>query len=496
MYILNEFVREAGLKVPKCMSTQHPDNVRLPFFAQGGKIGGEDEVKEAYYAFSHLGIDEQMWDCEGKEVDNYVVKKLLSNYESFFRENVLGEDVFLTLRVPNPAVERAEAKILLETLESIPRSFDASSLFYHRDVAPIFEVILPMTQTSHDINRIYHYYKDHIVGRQHTPFPDDITILEWIGRFMPSTINVIPLVEDWNHMINLDQILVPYLADKDLPYQRVFLARSDPAMNYGILGAVIGNKVALMKLDQLGRRLGIQFYPIIGAGSAPFRGNLSPRTVKRFMREYPSAHTFTLQSAFKYDYSLEEVRRAVEELQSHVAEPAHAVDIEGGLDLLEVYGKEYQAQVKELATVINRVAKHVPKRRDRKLHTGLFGYAREVDGIRLPRAISFTAAMYTIGLPPELLGLTSLSKALYHRARAFYLHLEDDLKDALRYYNPDTPYQPPGLREKIEELGISHQTDEAHLEITNQVCQLLKEDRADRLGDLILLAGERRQFLG
>ncbi len=484
------------MRVPKCMSTQHPDNVHLPFFAQGGKIGGEDEVKEAFYAFSHLGIDEQMWDCEGKEVDNYVVKKLLTNYESFFRENVLGEDVFLTLRVPNPAVERAEAKILLETLESIPRSFDASALFYNKDVAPIFEVILPMTQTSHDINRIYHYYKDHIVGRQHTPFPGDITILEWIGRFKPEEIHVIPLVEDWSHMIDLEHILRPYLEDKDLPYQRVFLARSDPAMNYGILGAVIGNKVALMKLDRLGRELGIQFYPIIGAGSAPFRGNLTPRTVKRFVREYPSAHTFTLQSAFKYDYRLEEVRQAVTELRSHVTEPAHVVDVEGGLDLLKTYGVEYQAQVKELAPVINRVAKFVPKRRDRKLHTGLFGYAREVDGIKLPRAISFTAAMYSIGLPPELLGLTSLTPALYHRARSFYLHLEEDLKDALRFYNPQTPYQPQGLRERIEQLGIGYEVDEAHRDITNQLLRLLHEDRTEHLSDLILLAGERRQFLG
>ncbi len=61
--------------------------------------------------------------------------------------------------MPNPAVERAEAKILLETLESILRNFDASALFYKRDVAPIFEVILPMTQTAGDINRIYHYYE-------------------------------------------------------------------------------------------------------------------------------------------------------------------------------------------------------------------------------------------------------------------------------------------------------------------------------------------------
>lgn len=98
------------------MSTQHPDNVITPFFSENSEIGGEDEIQEAYYVFSHLGCDEQMWDFEGKEVDNYVVKKLLTKYEDFFRENIIGKDVFITLRVPNPSVEKSQAKILLETL--------------------------------------------------------------------------------------------------------------------------------------------------------------------------------------------------------------------------------------------------------------------------------------------------------------------------------------------------------------------------------------------
>jgi len=67
-----------------------------------------------------------MWDYEGKEGDDYVVKKLLSKYNYFFKENRLGKDVFLTLRVPNPEFETIERKILLETLESIPRSFDTA----------------------------------------------------------------------------------------------------------------------------------------------------------------------------------------------------------------------------------------------------------------------------------------------------------------------------------------------------------------------------------
>jgi phosphoenolpyruvate carboxylase len=77
-------------KIPRCMSTQHPDNVHVLFFAESPNLSGEDEVRETYYIYSHLGCREQMWDCEGKEVDNFVVKKLLSNYPAFFSEKKLG----------------------------------------------------------------------------------------------------------------------------------------------------------------------------------------------------------------------------------------------------------------------------------------------------------------------------------------------------------------------------------------------------------------------
>ena len=94
------------MKIPRTMATQHPDNVRSPFFATNSVISDDDEIKEAFYSFSHLKIQEQLWDFEGKDVDNNVVRKLLTRYEPFFRKHTLGKDVFLTYRVPNPDVEK------------------------------------------------------------------------------------------------------------------------------------------------------------------------------------------------------------------------------------------------------------------------------------------------------------------------------------------------------------------------------------------------------
>lgn len=478
------------------MSTQHPDNVSLPFFAGNTELGGEDEIQEAYYAFSHLGCDEQMWDCEGKEVDNFVVKKLLTKYESFFMDKKLGRDLFITLRVPNPTVEKAEAKILLETLESIPRSFDAAKLFYQDDIPPIFEVILPMTASPKCIDRIYTYYCDFVVGKQNKPFKEgDITIAEWIGDFKPERINVIPLFEDMEHMLDAHNMTRTYLHGKNLEYQRVFLARSDPAMNYGLVSAVLLNKIALQRLQRLSEKIGIKFYPIVGVGSAPFRGNLRPQTVERVVEEYPSAHTFTIQSAFKYDNPPDEVREAIRKLQKRKTGLPQEVDEERCLEIIRKYSQEYQNQIEALAPVINEVAKYVPSRRKRKLHIGLFGYPRSTGGITLPRAITFTAALYSIGLPPEILGLNALDGDDIQFVKKIYINFEDDLRDSLRYFNPDTGFLPKNLEARVRDFLVDFRPDEAHKEMTDHVLNSLGENKSG-LEEYVLSAANLRKFLG
>ena len=68
----------SGDKVPRTMSTQHPDNAAPPTWCRGEVVQGEDEVVEAYRAYSELGCEEVMWDSEGKDVDTRVVRKPVS----------------------------------------------------------------------------------------------------------------------------------------------------------------------------------------------------------------------------------------------------------------------------------------------------------------------------------------------------------------------------------------------------------------------------------
>ena len=102
---------------------------------------------------------------------------------------MLGKDKQLTIRVPNPSVEKNEAKVLLEVLESIPRSFDIGKAFYDHDIPPISEAFVPMVTCAEDVIRIKEYYKRFVAGKQILPITTgDITVREWIGTFAPADI--------------------------------------------------------------------------------------------------------------------------------------------------------------------------------------------------------------------------------------------------------------------------------------------------------------------
>ncbi len=491
------------MHVPRCLSTQHPDNAKMPFFSDHSVIQGDAEIKEAYYVFSHLGCTEQMWDYEGKEVDAFVVKKLLSRYGEFFREHLLGRELFLTLRVPNPRVEVLEGKVLLETLESIPRSYDTARLFYGDDAPhPIFEVILPMTTSAQEANRVYHYYREFVRGKA-TQRCFDLSVWEWLGDFRPDRIHVIPLVEDKEHMLRVDQIVEGYLADKEETRQRAFLARSDPALNYGQLSAVLLAKIALHRLEKLQRRIGVEILPILGVGSAPFRGNFRPDRVKETLGEYPSVQTFTIQSAFKYDHREEDVQQAIKHINAIPRGEALSVDEKKCLGIVDKVSARYAECVRVLAPLVNDIASYIPQRRARKLHVGLFGYSRTLKGdggIHLPRAITFCGALYSVGLPPEILGLSALDERDLASVRRNYLHIDQDMHDCLRYLSRENLRHLPSTIKKDVRAALrwfSYEPDAVHVKMTESILADLQQRRSSSdLTEKIQRAATYRCFLG
>lgn len=426
--------------IPKTMSTQHPDNANIPEWSEGEVIDGNAEVYEAFYAYETLGCQEVMWDAEGKDVDTRVVRKLLQKHWNFFSGHVIGEDVYLTYRIPNPKIEGAEKKYLVETLQNIPIACDVASLVYKRQIAPIFEVILPFSTEAKDLIMLLNYYKKAIIGDEELTLYDNTKIKDWLGTFKPRSISIIPLVEDFDSIQQINKIINPYIDTVKPKHLRAFIARSDPALNYGIVCAVILTKIALSKLKTVEKEQNIAIYPIIGAGTKPFRGHLSPENIDNFLEEYKGLSTVTIQSAFRYDYPIEQVQECIQTLNRSLpnGQPA-SIDPQEEQQLIGIMGTfraQYEKEIEAIAPLINSIAAYMPQRRARKLHIGLFGYSRCVAGVCLPRAISFSAALYSMGMPPEFIGmkaLANLDSNQWSLLQKHYLKIEHDLRVAGEY---------------------------------------------------------------
>lgn len=422
------------------MASQHPDHAGKPYWYTKEFISTRQEVKECFLTYSELGIDEYKWDWEGKYVDESVVEKLFSEHIEYFKQHELGQDKFLTFRLPNPKVE---------TEFRLGRAFmgilGASGLAKHLGLydRPLFEVILPMTQTAQEMIDIQEAYIE-LSGLKHNLFnktPDSLKHIE-----------LIPLFEDIGTIMNSDSILAEYISlhKKSFGfsplYMRPYIARSDPALNSGLVPTVLAVKIALSRYKKFETESGIALYPIIGSASLPFRGGLTPKTAHEFAEEYRGVRTALIQSAFRYDYPVRDVIDGIETLEAKLPK-GMAADVSSGdqkemKQVMKYFETSYRTTIEHIAPVINTIASHLPRRRERVQHTGLFGYSRGVGTVHLPRAITFTGSLYSLGVPPEVIGTgRGLARAEKEGklgiVEKYFVHLKESLKKAMAYVNKD-----------------------------------------------------------
>ena len=150
--------------------------------------------------------------------------------------------------------------------------------------------------------------------------------------------------------------------------------------------------------------------------------------------------------------------------------------------------------------MVNSIATYVPQRRKRKLHIGLFGYSRnfaEKDAIKLPRAISFCCSLYSIGIPPEVIGIDSLENSDFDYLKQDKNFI-NDMHDALQYSNPQLLFGLfPNIKEIIEEIGF--QENKEHSLITSKIYRAVNSGNGQgdkNITKLITEAAKIRKFLG
>jgi len=431
------------------MFSQHPDNAKKPYWHNESYLATHHEIEEAFLMFKDMGAQEVMWDWEGKFVDESVIERFLGNYPDFFQENPIGKDIFVTFRVPNPRVEsgyrlgRAFMAILSAQHATHGSGFHSP---------PLFEVILPMTESATEILSTQDSFMRLFRAAKKSFGPNGVT---------KKGIEVIPIFESVDTILRSADILKEYLQSSKVKpaYLRPFCARSDPALNSGIVPTTLAIKWALSEYHKLAISSGTTMYPIIAPGSLPFRGGLTPRSAKKFMAEFPGIKTLVIQSAFRYDYPISLVKKMVRHISDTMASLSTEVlpdDVINELNtIIPWFEAPYQQSVEEIAPLIGQISVHIPKRRERVQHIGLFGYSRQMGKTKLPRAIGFVASCYSLGIPPELMGTGSGLRQARKTGKLklverLYKELKPTFVKAGRYLRKDS----------LEELGLKHISQE------------------------------------
>ena len=496
-------------KIPHTMATQHPDNASKHHFSGKRFVDTSDEVEECFYSFSELKCQEYMWDWEGKHVDEAVIEKLIEKHLDFFKKNQLGKDVFLTFRIPNIWKEKGY-RLARAFVNIIAANDFMDEMQLH--TPPIFEAIFPMTASGEKLFFI------------RSKYAESVKAFEIMKESGPKSIEPIPLIEEPSLLLSADKILEEYVSlctsssfrKESVEYMRPFIARSDPALVCGLIPAVISAKAALSRFSEFSEKSSIPTYPIIGVGCLPFRGHLTPYTVESFSKEYAGVRTVTLQSAFRADYPEKDVKSAVTKLSSSLSSSARVFsedEIGKIAKLNAIFTKSYVSEMDEILPQIHSIVSSVPARRERKQHIGLLSYARTLGKHTLPRAIPFTCAFYSLGVPPEFIGTgRALKEAREHKLFDFlleiYRNIEIDLKTAGSYLNRENlaslSESSKGWKQIAEdvklveelldaELGPSEEEHFGHMKRTSKIFSMLSK-KEDFSGELEKAAEIRRSL--
>ena len=501
-------------KIPATMATQHPDNARAPYWERNGDgfVSSLEEVEESVSTYRDLGTEEFMWDWEGKHADEAVIDKFFYGYRDYFKHRQVGRDVFLTFRLPNIWHEKGYS--LLRSLLVILTSEDfARDLKFH--YPPLFEVILPLTERAEQMIYIERSFQK--LARFKSQAFDHFSYRN------NERLQVIPLLEGIEHQMSVGKLLRDYVRMhakyfRTRPqYLRVFLARSDPALISGLPATMIANKIALSEMRVFTADTGIPLFPIIGVGSLVFRGGLSPVSCNNFIKEYAGVKTVTIQSAFRYDYPLPQIKKAIAHLNAHLSAGRARIIPLGEKNMLrriaKIFEASYQSTLAGIIRDVEPVFAAVPARRERRLHIGFLSYQRNMGALALPRAINFTAAFYSLGIPPEFIGTGQALAQCTEKERVcvarYYVNIKNNIVEAGRYLNKENVkklaqrnrnwnkvLEDIAQIEKIFSITLGPKTanDKKHYLLSKKLLSLRHDPK--KTASLITSSGKLRRSLG
>ncbi|MEM0340660.1 MAG: phosphoenolpyruvate carboxylase [Acidilobaceae archaeon] len=414
-----------GVRTPRLMCTQHPDSTI--------RLSAQDEITEAIQARIHYGCEEVMIDYEGKltpysQPKDIVEKALAHNID-------LGESFYLTVRIPNPQLEEID-RVMLSIEAALVANYYSMK---NGGVQAVRWVVLPMTESGELVALI-----QRILTKKTRLFNEEFNI-----KVEP--VVLVPLLESYESLTRASSIaealkVALQTEQEDLGYVRIFLGKSDTAVKSGHIASAIALLHALNRLHDLSTSLSLSVKPIIGMGSPPFRGGINnPELVDVEVEQYSGYSTATVQSAVRYDVSMNDYNKVRMTILEKIDEVSRKIEDEA-LSIAEKARSAYRSLLAKYATTVSDFAKHIPTTRDR-VSWKTYGRVIESDNgpFHMPRAIIYTSTWYLLGLPPTLLDASFIVQA-YNEG--FLDDLLKILPSLEREWNLDSLFYVPQAVEK------------------------------------------------
>lgn len=409
-------------KVPSTMATQHPDSATK-------FVPVREEPDEAVYSLKMptqgLGCDEYMVDYMGKLTPYHQIGQIVLRLTQ--EKIVPGKDVFITPRMVSDFAEEPfrQFMTLFAVMEGIYYSISSTG------EQGILEIVQAMTSTVEELVRCEERANNLFgIVEKELKIPRE-------GK----KLRIIPLFEGVAELLSTREVLTKYAKIASVKdYVRVFLGKSETALLYGHPASALSCKVALSDCQLAAEELGIDIYPIFGGGSLPFRGHICYENAKNFLGEYSGTRTYTIQSGMRYDHGSEKTIKLNEMIRSSIKKEATRFSLDERRRIVTsimIFAKNYLQEISEITERVMMVARFVPDQRERILGSEEVRYYRElrdvkdlaahcpdksiaqvIEGLetgtfrKLPRVIKFTAALYTCGLPPELIGTGNALKEI------------------------------------------------------------------------------------
>ncbi len=447
-----------GKFIPTTMMTQHPDSASR-------YVSVRDEPAEAIDALTPqpvgLGLEEVMVDYEGKLTPYHQTAEIALGLQE--RGIRLGHEVSVTPRVPSAGKETVFHQ-LMALMSVIESNFQLSE---NGGDGVISEVVVPMVASAGELIDVRRRIAD-VIDLGHKEFG--------ITRD-PDAVQVIPLVEEVPELLAAGGMMAEYVRRASssgfrVEELRVMLGRSDSAMIYGLVPSVLAVKIAIADCYRESEAGGFAVHPIFGGGVLPFRGHVCLDNLEQISVDFSGIRTVTVQSGLRYDMGSEQARQMAimsRELLPGGAPLSYEKEERDRLtDMLAIFTVPYLESFSGLMPVVTALSDLLPRQRDRLARKSAVGYARDaaqpgklagliageklsrrlaaIEPLRaanLPRAISFTGALYSMGLPPEFIatgrGLAEVADVYGHEGVQWllsrYSGLKGDLARAARFAN-------------------------------------------------------------